>query len=163
MSWAGVRRGEEPSVEMQPAILLSMWAVYALGSAVAASLVAIFGKAGLSGVDATQATIVRGVVMAALLVLGGLALGKFSGLELGHLGGRAWLFILLSAFAGAASWLLYFLALQQGPAGAVAVLDKLSVVFVIVLAALFLGEVLTLKSVLGVALTVAGTLLIVFK
>lgn len=140
-----------------------MWAVYALGSAVAASFVAIFGKIGLAGVDATQATIVRGVVMAAILVLGGLALGKLSGFDLAYFSGRAWLFILLSAVAGASSWLLYFLALQQGPAGAVAVLDKLSVVFVIVLAALFLGEALTWKSAVGVVLTVAGALLIVFK
>ncbi len=140
-----------------------MWAVYALGSAVAASLVAIFGKLGLSGVDATQATIVRGVVMALVLVLGGLMLGKLSGLDLAAFSGRAWVFIFLSALAGAGSWLLYFVALQQGPAGSVAVLDKLSVVFVILLAALFLGEAFTLKSVFGVALTLVGTLLIVFK
>jgi len=140
-----------------------MWMLYALGSAVAASLVAIFGKIGLAGVDPTQATIVRGVVMAIILVLGGLLFGKLAGFTLSELSGRAWIFILLSAFAGAASWLLYFAALQAGPAGAVAVLDKLSVVFVILLAALFLGEALTLRSAAGVALTVAGTLLILFK
>lgn len=140
-----------------------MWMLYALGSAVAASLVAIFGKIGLAGVDPTQATIVRGVVMAVILVLGGLLFGKLAGFTVSDLSGRAWIFILLSALAGAASWLLYFIALQAGPAGAVAVLDKLSVVFVILLAALFLGEALTLRSAAGVVLTVAGTLLILFK
>lgn len=140
-----------------------MWVLYALGSAVAASLVAIFGKIGLQGVDPTQATIIRGVVMAAILVLGGLAFGKLSGLNLAALTGRTWVFILLAALAGAASWLLYFIALQAGPASAVAVIDKMSVVFVILLAGLFLGEALTLRSVLGILLTVAGSLLIIFK
>lgn len=140
-----------------------MWMLYAFGSAVAASLVAIFGKIGLQGIDPTQATIVRGVVMAVILVLGGLVFGKFAGFNLAVFTGRAWLFILLSALAGAVSWLLYFVALQAGPASAVAVIDKLSVVFVILLAGLFLGESLTIKSVLGIILTVAGSLLIIFK
>jgi len=140
-----------------------MWAIYAFGSAVAAALVAIFGKIGLAGVDPTQATVVRGVVMAVILVLGGLLFGKFTGFSLAEFGGRAWIFIFLSACAGAVSWLLYFIALADGPAGAVAVIDKLSVVFVILLAALLLGEALTLKSIIGVALTILGTLLILFK
>lgn len=140
-----------------------MWVVYALGSAGAAALVAIFGKIGLQGVDPTQATIVRGVVMAVILVLGGLAFGKLAGFTLDAFSQRAWIFILLSALAGAASWLLYFVALQSGPASAVSVLDKLSVVFVILLAAFFLGETLTWKSALGLVLTVVGTLLILFK
>ena len=140
-----------------------MWMLYAGGSAVAAAFVAIFGKIGLQGVDPTQATIVRGVVMAAILVLGGLAFGKFTGFDFAMFSGRAWIFILLSALAGAASWLLYFIALQAGPASAVAVIDKMSVVLVIVLAAIFFGEAFTLKSTLGVILTIAGTVLIVFK
>ncbi len=140
-----------------------MWMLYAGGSAVAAALVAIFGKMGLSGVDPTQATIVRGVVMALVLVAGGLVFGKFAGFSIGALGGRAWVFILLSALAGAASWLLYFFALQAGPASAVAVIDKMSVALVIFLAAAFFGEALTTRSVLGVVLTIAGAVLIVFK
>lgn len=137
--------------------------IYALGSAVAASLVAIFGKIGLQGVDPTLATITRGVVMAVILVLGGLLFGKFQGFSVTALGGKAWLFIFLSALAGATSWLLYFAALQGGPAGPVAVIDKLSVVFIIALAAVFLGETLTVKSAFGVVFTVIGTLLILFK
>lgn len=140
-----------------------MWIVYAAGSAVAASLVAIFGKIGLTGVDATQATVVRGVVMAIILVLGGLAFGKFAGFSFTSLGGRAWLFILLSALAGAASWILYFIALKGGPASAVAVIDKMSVVLVIIFAALFLGEAMTWRSAIGLVLTALGTILIVLK
>lgn len=140
-----------------------MWILYAFGSAVMAALVAIFAKIGLQGVDPTQATIVRGVVMAVILVLGGLLFGKLAGFSFAAVGGKAWIFILLSAAAGAASWLLYFVALQTGPASAVAVIDKLSVIVVVLLAALFLGETLTFKSGVGIALTVVGSLLIIFK
>ncbi len=140
-----------------------MWIFYALGSAVAAAGVAVFGKLGLKDIDPTLATIVRGVVMALILIVAGFAFKKFEGFSLASFSGKAWLYILLSALAGAASWILYFVALKTGPASAVAVLDKMSVVLVILFAALFLGEALTIKSVLGIILTVAGTLLILFK
>ncbi len=140
-----------------------MWVLYAAGSAVAAAGVAIFGKLGLKDVDPTLATIIRGVVMALILIAAGFLFKKFEGFSLSSFSGKAWVFILLSAFAGAASWILYFVALKTGPASAVAVLDKMSVVLVILFAALFLGEALTAKSVLGIILTVAGTLLILFK
>jgi len=140
-----------------------MWVLYALGSAGAASLVAIFGKLGLQNIDATQATVVRSVIMAVVLVAAGLLFGKFTGFHFSTFGSKAWMFIGASALMGALSWILYFLALQSGPASAVSVLDKLSVVFVLFLAALFLGEALTLKAVFGIVLTVLGTLLILFK
>ncbi len=91
-----------------------MWILYAVGSAVAASLVAIFGKIVLQSIDPTQATIVRGVIMAFALLLGGLMFGKFNGFSLALFEGRAGLFILLSALAGAASWVLYFSDLSVG-------------------------------------------------
>lgn len=137
--------------------------IYAAGSAVTAALVAIFAKVGLKDVDPTLATIIRAVFMAVILIIAGFLFRKFEGLSIASMSGKAWLFILLSALAGALSWLLYFIALRTGPAGAVAVIDKFSVVMVIVFAALFLGESLTLKSVLGIVLTVAGALLIIFK
>lgn len=140
-----------------------MWLVYAAGSAIAASLVAIFGKIGLKDVDPTLATILRGVVMALLLVLAGFAFGKFRGFDPSAIGNKAWLYIVLAALAGAASWVLYFLALKGGPASSVAVIDKFSVVLVILLAALFLNEALTARSILGIVLTIAGSLLIIFK
>lgn len=140
-----------------------MWVLYASLSAVAAAAVAIFGKIGLKELDPTLATIIRGVVMAVILVIAGFAFRKFEGFNPFAVSTRAWVFILLSALAGAASWILYFIALKGGPAGAVAVLDKMSVVLVILFAALFLGEALTIKSILGVVLTVIGTLLILFK
>ncbi len=140
-----------------------MWMLYAAGSALAAAAVALFAKVGLKEVDPTLATIIRGVVMAVLLVAAGFALKKFDGFNPLAVGGRTWAFIFLSAFAGAASWLLYFIALKSGPVSAVAVIDRMSVVVIILFAALFLGEAFTLKSVLGILLIMAGTLFIVFK
>ncbi|MBP7741283.1 MAG: EamA family transporter [Candidatus Pacebacteria bacterium] len=140
-----------------------MWIIYASGSAVAAAAVAIFGKIGLKDIDPTLATIIRGVVMAVILVAAGFLFRKFEGFNPALVGTRAWVFIFLSALAGASSWVLYFMALKIGPASAVAVLDKMSVVLIIIFAAAFLGEALTVRSVLGIILTVAGTLLLLFK
>ena len=140
-----------------------MWMIYAAGSAVAAAAVAIFGKIGLKDIDPTLATIIRGVVMAVILVAAGFLRRKFDGFNPAIVGSKAWLFIFLSALAGALSWVLYFVALKTGPASAVAVIDKMSVVLIIIFAALFLGEALTIKSVLGIVLTIAGALLILFK
>ena len=135
-----------------------MWLLLALLSAVTAALVAIFGKVGLIGVDPTLATTVRGVIMATILVLVSLVGGKFSGMT--AISGRAWWAILFAGIAGAASWLFYFLALKLGPASHVAAIDRLSIVFVIILAALFLGEVLTWKLAFGGALMALGAIII---
>ncbi len=137
--------------------------LYAAGSAVCAALVSIFGKIGLKSVDPVLATILRGVVMGGLLVAAGFALKKFQALGSGAVDGKAWLFILLSAAAGAASWVLYFTALKLGPAGAVAVIDKMSVVLILILAAFVFGEAFTARSVAGIILSIAGAILIVFK
>lgn len=140
-----------------------MWMLYAAGSAVFAALVAIFGKIGLQGINPTLATTIRAVFMALMLVGIGIFSGIFKSFSPASFDTKAWTFIMLSAAAGAASWLCYFIALRAGPAGAVAVIDKLSVVLVILLAAALFGEALTARSVLGIVLTVAGTLLIIFK
>lgn len=129
-----------------------------LASALAAAGVAILGKIGLSGVDSVTATAVRSVVMAVIV---GLAAG-LSG-RLAHLSAfpkRALVFTLLSGLAGALSWLAYFAALKLGGAAKTAVLDRLSVVFVLLLAAVFLGEKLTVTSALGGLLMVGGALLV---
>lgn len=139
-----------------------MWWVYALLSSITAALVAIFGKIGLQGVDSTLATTLRSIIMAVFMVLAALALGKFSGFSFSALGGRAWLFIVLAGIAGALSWLFYFLALQVGLVDKVVVIDRLSLVFVVVMAALFLGESLTWKVALGALLMIGGALLIAF-
>ena len=137
---------------------MPLWIAYALLAALFAALVAVLGKVGLKDVDATLATAVRSVVMAGFLVTVALALGKAGKLD--EISRRAFLFIVLSGLAGAASWLFYFLALRDGPATCVAALDRLSVVLVFVLAVVFLGEAFTLKAALGAVLVVAGAILL---
>ncbi len=135
-----------------------MYIVYALLSAITAALVAIFGKIGLGKLDTTLATTLRAIVMAGILILATTALKKWNFTQLDN---KAILYITLAGLAGASSWLFYFYALKTGPATSVAALDRLSVVFVLVLAALFLGESLTVKSVAGGVLIVAGALLLI--
>lgn len=137
-----------------------MWFPYALLAAITAALVAILGKGGVAKVDPVLATAVRSVVMAAVVVVAALAGGKLRGLA--AIDGRAWWTILGAGIAGALSWLFYFLALKLGPATHVAAVDRLSIVFVIILAALFLGEVFTWKLALGGAFMVIGAILIAF-
>lgn len=134
------------------------WLIYALLSAAFAALVAIFGKIGLAGVDTTLATTIRAAVMFLFLLIIAFSLGKFGGST--AFTGKTWLFIVLSGVAGALSWLCYFLALKHGTAAKVAPIDRLSVVFVIVLAALFLGEKIGFKTGVGAALITAGAVLI---
>ncbi len=137
----------------------SMWILYALLSAIFAALVAILGKYGVKDVDTTLATAVRAVVMAVFLVSTALILGK--GALVDQLTSRPLQFIVLSGLAGAISWLFYFLALKTGTASGVAALDRLSVVFVVILAAIFLAEKLTLIKALGAILLTVGAILIV--
>jgi len=138
---------------------VQLWIGYALLAAFFAGLVAILGKIGVREVDATLATAVRSVVMAVFLVTAAVVLGKVG--SVGSISRRAFAFIVLSGAAGAASWLFYFLALRDGPATGVAALDRLSVVFVFVLAVVFLGDAFTVKAALGAVLVVAGAILLV--
>ena len=138
-----------------------MWIGYALLSAVFAAAVAILGKIGLKNVDSTLATTIRSVAMAVFLLGTAAVLQKFSLIK--TVGNQALTFIIFSGIAGALSWLFYFLALKNGPATGVAALDRLSVVFVVLLAAIFLGEALTLKSVTGLVFLVLGAVLLVLK
>ncbi len=135
------------------------WIVYALLSALFASLVAIFGKIGLKDLDSTLATTIRSIVMAVFLVAVSFSLGKFGMLE--SLNSRALTFIVLSGVAGAISWLFYFFAIKIGPTSAVAAIDKTSVVFVLILALIFLGESFTYMKAGGAILVVLGALLMV--
>lgn len=134
------------------------WIIYAIASAVFASLVAIFGKIGLKEIDSTLATTVRAVVMALFLVIVAFSLNKFEAIE--TITGKPLLFIILSGVAGALSWLFYFFAIKTGPVSGVVAIDRTSVVFAIVLAAFFLGETLTVKTVLGGLLILGGALLV---
>lgn len=132
-------------------------------SALFASLVAILGKIGLQGVDSTLATTVRAVIMALFLFITSLALGKLSGFGLDSFTQKTWIFIALSGVAGALSWLFYFAAIQGGTTTTVVAIDKLSIVFVVVLAGFFLGEGFTWSALLGALLMGVGAALIAYK
>ena len=131
-----------------------MWIVYALLSAIFAALVAIFGKLGLKNIDSTLATTIRAIIMAVFLFFVSLSFKKFSS--------REWILIALSGIAGALSWIFYFSALKSnaGLASKVSAIDRLSIVFVIFLAAIFLGEKLNIKSILGALSITLGAILI---
>jgi transporter family protein len=137
-----------------------MWWTYALLSAVFAALTAILAKLGVKGVDANLATAVRTVVVLVLAwvvvaVQGNL--GAVAAIPRASLG-----FLVVSGFATGASWLFYFKALQAGPVSLVNAVDKSSLALTLVLAAIVLGESLTLKTALGCTLIIAGTAVIVW-
>jgi len=136
---------------------LPSWLLYALLSAAAASLVAIFGKVGMKGVDSTLATAVRSVVMTLFLAGVCTASGLWS--KLGTIHGKAIGMIVLSGVAGAVSWLFYFAAIRAGEVSRVGPIDKLSMPLGIVLAVLFLGERPTVVNWAGVGLIVVGAVL----
>lgn len=140
-----------------------MWLLYAFLSAIFAALVAIFGKIGLTKIDPTLATAVRGVIMALFMIGAAFALKKFEGFTFASFSNFEWLMIIFAGVAGAISWLFYFWALSEGSASAVSAIDRLSIVFVIVLAALFLGESFTLQKFFGAGLIVVGAVLVSFR
>lgn len=136
------------------------WLLFALLSAIFAALVAIFGRVGLKNIDTNTATALRAVVMAIFLV-GFIAIqGKLHDIQNIFSSHKALGFIALSGIAGALSWLFYFWALRSGKAGQVASIDRLSIVFVIIFALIFLGEKINYKMGLGACLMALGAILI---
>jgi transporter family protein len=132
------------------------WQVWALLSAIFAALTAILAKVGVEGVDPDVATFIRTLVI--VVVLGSLLL--MSGQKVGIVSPKSYLFLILSGLATGASWLCYFRALKLGNASQVAPLDKLSVVLVAIFAVIFLGERLTIRDTVGIALITVGAFLV---
>ena len=137
------------------------WLLLAALSAFFAALVSILAKIGLKGVDSTVATAARAVVMMLFIVVFALSTGK--GSQLTQFTNKDMGFIILSGVAGALSWLLYFAALELADASKVAPVDRASVLFVVVLAALFLGEKITLKTATAGVLIFIGLMLLAVK
>ncbi len=133
------------------------WLPYALLSAAAAAATAILAKLGVGAIPSNLATAVRTTFILPLVWAFVIARGEASALKTAS--GQSWVFLGLSAVATGISWLAYFRALQLAPASHVAPIDKLSLPLTLALAALVLGEPLTLKLTCGVALMVAGALL----
>ena len=133
------------------------WILYALISAAAAALTAILAKIGVEGVPSTLATAIRTVVIVVFAWMMVLGLGEQS--RLATVSRRSLVFLILSGAATGVSWLAYFRALQLGPASKVAPIDKLSLPITILLAVVYLGEPLTWRLGIGVALMTAGAFL----
>ena len=135
-----------------------MWAVYAGLSALFASLTAILGKIGVQGINSNLATAIRTIFV--LVMAWGMVFitGAQAGMK--DIGGRSLVFLMLSGLATGASWLCYYKALQVGQVAKVVTIDKFSLILPFLLAALFLGEKLTLKTLLGGVLITVGTLVV---
>lgn len=137
------------------------WQWYALASALFAGLTAILAKIGLTNISSNMATLVRTVVITLFLFV--LIFFRREWVNPWTLDGKTLIFLVLSGFATGLSWICYFKALQTGPASLIAPIDKLSLVFTIIFALMFLGERLTLWQWGGAVLVVTGVLLIIFK
>lgn len=137
------------------------WIFYALGSAVFASLTAILGKIGISGVESNLGTAIRTGVVLIMSWMMVFVSGK--GKELGGIPKKELLFICLSGLATGGSWLCYYKALQDGPASVVVPIDKLSILVTILFSYIVFHEKLSKKAFLGLILTVGGTLMMLAK
>ncbi len=136
------------------------WITYALLSALFASLVAIFGKIGIKGVDSNLAVAIRTVIIV-IFAWGIVALQGNAG-DLFKISKYSYIFIILSAIATGLSWLFYYKALQMGEASRVAPIDKLSIALTIFLAFIVLGEKPNVGNIVGGILVTAGVLATVF-
>jgi transporter family protein len=137
----------------------SMWWIFALLSAFFAALTAIFAKVGIKGVDTDLATAIRTVVI--LVVAWGIAFFRGGTAGMHTLTKQNILFLCLSGVATGLSWVFYFKALQLGKVSQVAPVDKMSVAIAIILAIVFLGEPLTLKTSIGALLIIGGSLVLI--
>lgn len=136
-----------------------MWIVFALLSAFFAALTSILAKAGIDGVGSNLATAIRTVVVVAFSWLMVFVTNEQA--EIANISRKSWLFLILSGLATGASWLCYYRALKIGDVTKVVPIDKLSVVFTMIMAFVFLHEEFNAKSVIGILLLTAGTLVMV--
>ena len=137
---------------------IGSWFIYAVLSAVFASLTAILGKIGISGIDSNLGTAIRTTVVLVMAWL--MVIIKRKTAEICTIGKKELLFIVLSGFATGASWLCYYKALQDGPASVVVPIDKLSILITIAFSWIVFKEKLTPKSVAGILLITLGTVLL---
>jgi len=138
--------------------ILQPWVLFALGSAFFAALTAIFAKFSVSGLDADLATVIRTVVILMVTALIVSLRAEWQRPEALPL--RPVVFLVLSGIATGLSWLCYFRALEIGPVSGVVSVDKLSVVLVVALSALLVGEPPTWRTDLGAALVALGAILV---
>lgn len=136
-----------------------MWWLFALLSSVFAALTSILAKVGIENVDSTLATAIRTVAVVGMSWLMVFITNTQSGIS--SISKKSWIFLILSGLATGASWLCYYKAIQMGDVSKVVPIDKLSVLFTLVLAFVFLHEEFNTKSLIGSILITAGTLVMV--
>lgn len=136
-----------------------MWWIFALLSAVFAALTSILAKVGIEDVDSTLATAIRTVAVVGISWLMVFITNTQSGIS--SISKKSWIFLILSGLATGASWLCYYKAIQMGDVSKVVPIDKLSVLFTLILAFIFLHEEFNVKSLIGSILITAGTLFMV--
>ena len=136
-----------------------MWFIFAILSAIFAALTSILAKIGIEGVNSNLATAVRTIVVVLMAWLMVFVTGSQNGFM--DISKKSWIFLILSGLSTGASWLCYYKALQIGEASKVVPIDKLSIVITVALAFLFLGEQITLKTLIGCSLIVAGTFVMI--
>ena len=132
------------------------WLLYAVGSAVFASLTSILGKIGIQDVNSNLGTAIRTAVVLVMAWIVVFVTGKQDTVK--NIDGKSWIFLILSGFATGGSWLCYYRALQTGPASVVVPIDKLSILVTIAFSYVVFHEKLSLKSGTGLLLIVVGTL-----
>ena len=132
------------------------WLLYAVGSAVFASLTSILGKIGIQDVNSNLGTAIRTAVVLVMAWIVVFVTGKQN--TVNNIDRKSWLFLILSGFATGGSWLCYYRALQTGPASVVVPIDKLSILVTVAFSYIVFHEKLSLKSGTGLLLIVAGTL-----
>lgn len=133
-----------------------MWLMFAVGSALFAGLTSILAKCGIRKTDSTVATAIRTIVV--LIFSWAMVFLVGSQNQLGSIGGKTLLFLVLSGLATGASWLCYYRALQDGPASLVAPIDKLSILVTVLFSYVVFHEKLSRRSALGLLLLVGGTM-----
>ena len=136
-----------------------MWFVFAILSSIFAALTSILAKIGIEGINSNLATAVRTIVVVLMAWFMVFITGNQNGIV--DISKKSWLFLILSGLATGASWLCYYKALQLGEASKVVPIDKLSIVITIILAFVFLGEQITLKTLIGCSLIIAGTFVMI--
>ena len=136
-----------------------MWFIFAILSAIFAALTSILAKIGIEGVNSNLATAVRTIVVLLMAWFMVFITGNQNGIV--DISKKSWIFLILSGLATGASWLCYYKALQLGEASKVVPIDKLSIAITIVLAFIFLGEQITLKTLIGCCLIVTGTFIMI--
>ena len=133
-----------------------MWLMFAVGSALFAGLTSILAKCGIRKTDSTVATAIRTIVV--LIFSWAMVFLVGSQNQLGSIGGKTLLFLVLSGLATGASWLCYFRALQLGDINKVVPIDKLSILVTVLFSYVVFHEKLSRRSALGLVLLVGGTL-----